>query len=79
MPSKPSRAKYLIVIDLPHRVGPEPLPRTGPWRELLTPWKDGGHRRDPVWLRELPQAPFLLAAVEAPGLGVLLEKKNSNS
>lgn len=50
MPSKPSRAKYLMVINLPHGVAPEPLPRSGPWWGLLTAWKDGDHWQDPAWL-----------------------------
>lgn len=76
MPSKPSRAKYLTAINLPHSIGSEPLPRTGPWWGLLTPWKDEHHRLDPAWLREHL---FFRQQRWLQGLGVLLEKKNNNS
>lgn len=79
MPSKLSKVKYLIVINLPYRVGPEPLPKINTWWGILTPWKDRNHWRSPAWLQELPRTPFLLAAAAAPGFGILLEKKNSNN
>lgn len=78
MPSKPSTAKYLIAINLPHGVGPEPFPGQVHGGDYSLPGKMGITGEILLGCGSF-QTPFLLAAAAAPGLGGLLEKKNSNS